>query len=799
MEVEYNPQLGYRRTVFPESYEFLTQIVTCEADRDSLHIVARTQKQTEVKICLSFLSDTAFRFQMFPDGGQRHPKNQIFDFDRLSTALFSEEEDYYEYGMPLLKVRFRKAFWEMSVCRGNRLLTKEQIFDTNVDNRWKMLPLGFVRDEKGACTAVFENMYLYSDEAFFGFGEKFTGLNKRGQLLHCWQKDALSTNTEDSYKGHPFFLSSRGYAILWNTFTRSCFDMGFTSQVSYQLSSEDGYLDYCLYANGHEALDYQNLLQQYVTSTGPIPEIPRWALGFWLSKCSYQTREEVEGVVKKAREFKLPLDVIHIDGWQKPAYAGLWEWDTERFPDPEEMLLFLKAHHVHLSLWNYPYLEKSSPAFDEIREKGFFVRNAAGEPACFYAMADAQEVSACFDFTNPEMVAWYKERLKKIINMGVDVIKTDFSEAVPEDAVYFDGSSGIEGHNKLTYLYARTVYETMKECKGDKAAPLIWGRSGFAGSHRIPAAWAGDSSSALNNHSAILRGGLSLSMSGVPFWGFDLGGFYSTDASGNECLPTEEEYLRSVQLGLSMPLSRAHGKTPREPWMYSENVLKNVRKYDEIRHSLGPYLCAMMYRSHLECVPMLRTLAFMYPGDPVAETVELEYMLGDALLVAPPFDRERYRIYLPEGKWLDCLQGAVLDGGQFITVEPSLFQLPVFQRQNTILPRMGSLPVRGKGLFCTDKPGLMSADFSEKEREGLQYMPDEFGALQVDLFYESPFETEYFHAGADGRWEKQSFRAFEKPGDPNLWIETDMQVSEINLRGRHGFQGIILNGILCTK
>lgn len=108
--------------------------------------------------------------------------------------------------------------------------------------------------------------------------------------------------------------------------------------------------------------------------------------------------------------------------------------------------------------------------------------------------------------------------------MGIGAVKTDFSEAVPEDAVYFDGSTGIQGHNKLTFLYAKTIYDIMAEVKIPLGElPMLWGRSGYAGSHTIPAAWAGDSSTHLNNHACILRGGLSASMSGIPFgdliWG----------------------------------------------------------------------------------------------------------------------------------------------------------------------------------------------------------------------------------------------------------------------------------------
>ena len=122
-----------------------------------------------------------------------------------------ETEEYLSVRTLRMEIRIKKLPWEVSTYLDGRLLTKEQIRDSNVDNMCKYLPIGFDCDEEGKVIRVRESMYMYSDEAFYGFGEKFTEFNKRGQKIHCWQKDALSTNTEDSYKNHPYFMSSRGY------------------------------------------------------------------------------------------------------------------------------------------------------------------------------------------------------------------------------------------------------------------------------------------------------------------------------------------------------------------------------------------------------------------------------------------------------------------------------------------------------------------------------------------------------------------------------------------------------------
>ena len=161
--------------------------------------------------------------------------------------------------------------------------------------------------------------------------------------------------------------------------------------------------------------------------------------------------------------------------------------------------------------------------------------------------------------------------------MGIGAVKTDFSEAVPEDAVYFDGSTGIQGHNKLTFLYAKTIYDVMAEVKIPLGElPMLWGRSGYAGSHTIPAAWAGDSSTHLNNHACILRGGLSASMSGIPFWGFDMGGFYNTDHEGMNVFLRMRSTLEVVSLDFLIRLADVMGKTPREPWNFGEKGRKDI-------------------------------------------------------------------------------------------------------------------------------------------------------------------------------------------------------------------------------
>ena len=719
MNADYNPQLGKRRTLFPDREDYLVNVEYIQEQGDGLVLMVRTAQDRSAAVRAEFLTDSAVRLKMFTFPEEKE-RNAVFDFDSIQAEHGNagirrphaeirptDKPGHIVYGNDDIQLSFRTDFWEMSVSQRGKEILRDQSYDTNVDNRWKVLPAGFTFPAQGAgkeapvCARM--NLLLRSDEAIWGLGEKFTSLNKRGQRIHCWQKDALSTNTEDAYKSHPFYISSYGYGLLLNTYARSCFDIGCTSQVSLQISAEDTLLDVILFLDPEvrTGLDeaprgsgfVARILSSYVRMTGGIPLIPKWAFGYWQSKCSYLCRKQVEEVAADAAKYNVPLDVIHLDSWQKKENAGTWEWNTEAYPRPEEMIDNLHDKGIHLSIWNYPYVSENSPEFRKIETCGYFIRNEEGNTALFRAMADADDLVACFDFTNPDCTVWYKDRIKRALRSGADVIKTDFSEAVPENARLYDGTTGVESHNKIPFLYAKTVYEAMAEYfaeEGKGRIPMLWGRSGFAGSHRYPAAWAGDSCSSCTNHAAILRGGLSLALSGVAYWGFDLGGFYNTDSHGDECMPSEEEYLRSFELGMFMPLARAHGKTPREPWHYSAHVLETARRYDEVRHELEPYLYHCAVEAHLFGKPILRPLLYEFPDDLTAAGIDLEYMLGQGFLVAPPFDRKSYPVWLPEGCWTDFWTGNAVQGGRWITAEPDLDTLPVFVREGTLLPLQAS-------------------------------------------------------------------------------------------------------------
>ncbi len=757
VEVTYNPQLGYLKTVFTHPFDFLTEVQSYSQEQNALELVAGTYQKKTARVRVDLLTETAFRFRMYPYE-EKVFENAVFPLEGRQAYSLEDKGECLSLSTGRMELRLQKRPWQLSVLLDGKPLTHENVCDSNVDNMCKYLPIGFDCDGQGNVVKVRETMYMYSDENFYGFGEKFTGFNKRGQVIHCRQSDALSTNTERSYQNIPYFMSSRGYSILLNTYTDNVCDMGVGSGVSYGMEVADKMLDYVMFCDR----DYKGLLEGYTALTGRSPMIPKWAFGLWMSKCSYRTQEEVETVARTLREKKIPADVIHIDGWQKMSNSGVWEWDLERFPNPQGMIQTLKDLHFHLSLWMWPYIRVGADSYEFAKEKGYLVMNEKGEVATFHSAATNDFYFAAFDFTNPEMVEWYKGLVKNVVKDGVGVIKTDFSEALPLDAVYHDGSNGLQGHNKLPLLYAKTIYEACAEVKlpaGER--PMLWGRSGYAGSQNYPGNWAGDSSTHENNLACVLRSGLSIGLSGVPFWGHDIGGFYNTDSDGYECPPTEQQYVRSAQFGLLSPLSRCHGKTPREPWNFSERAQEIFGAYDRLRYRLAPYLYSTAIQAHNTGLPMLRALLLEFPDDFTVQNVGMEYMLGESLLVAPIFDQDDLRVYLPQGQWACLRTGEFTSGGRWVRPENTLEHIPVYLRENT------AVPMRSEDVLWSE----------EKNYEDLTVLLNISGCVD-QTFYDDGVEYRF-------RAVLQGERAL---------VETNLPVKALKIYAQSPITGAVLNG-----
>ena len=549
---------------------------------------------------------------------------------------------------------------------------------------FEVFPVGFDTDDKGR-SIVRETIEVSPGEAFYGFGERFSNLNRWGQELNFWAVDSGNVTSGRAYKNVPFFMSTAGYGLFVHSSFPMVYRMGSESNASYSFHILDNQLDYFII----HGPSFKDILERYTDLTGKAPVPPKWSFGFWISRCMYMSRDEVEGVVQGMRERGFPCDVLSIDPyWMGETPWCTYEFDETAFPQPEKMIQNLKDQNVRTCLWVTPYVPKGRTVYDEALEKGYLVVNSKDEPAPVLEAFAGSDL-ACIDVTNPAARAWFQGKLRNLLDMGVATFKTDFAEQSPIDAIYHDGRNGLEMHNIYPMLYNQVAFELTKEYFG---RGLVWGRAGYSGSQRYPVQWGGDSYASFPQLTGQLRGLLGYGMSGVPFCSHDVGGFdyqpRAFDYDNLDAFPRDAElYIRWLQFGVFSSHLRAHGKQPREPWEYGGEAAEIAMKYLKLRYRLLPYIYTEAVRSTQTSLPMVRPLVLEYQNDPNTENIDLQYLFGSNFLVAPLLTRSnRRRVYLPAGEWYDYWTKAKVQGGGWIEVEASLDILPLWVKSGAIIP-----------------------------------------------------------------------------------------------------------------
>ena len=521
---------------------------------------------------------------------------------------------------------------------------------------------------------VHVSLLLGAQEHLWGCGERFTRLEKSGQRIEIWNSNARGARSGLSYRNVPFYLSSAGYGLYADNTERVTFDFGASSTRSLVVDAESDELDLYLMVGSTPA----EILREYAELTGKPRVPPKWALGLWISTCFDRLdRAKVEEEAAKIRELAIPCDVYHFDCfWLRDEHWSDLTWDEERFPNPEEMIATLKERGFKISVWENTYVSIFSEVYREGSERGYFLKNRDGEDYVTNLWLDRQPAMAIIDVTNPDAVAWYKERHRRLLRMGVDTFKTDFGEEIPPDAVYAGGQDGKAMHNLYSMLYQGAVFEVVEEKHGKG---VIWARSGCAGSKRYPIHWSGDPECTFEDMAAVLRAGLSDSLMGHALWSHDIGGFYGT--------PSRELYVRWAQFGLLSPAARCHSQTPRFPWSFDAEVLAIFRSYAQLRYRLLPYLYSYAFEAAESGLPIARPMILEFPDDPTCVHLDLQYMLGRELLVAPIFSaRGLAELYLPRGGWIHLLTGEQIEGPAWVRREVPLGEMPLYLRGDSLVP-----------------------------------------------------------------------------------------------------------------
>lgn len=643
----------------------------------------------DIPVCLDVIAPNTIRFHMSLENFSPRRSDLLLQQDWPSVPFqVREEGNKIVLTTDRLKVELQRYPWRMQVFdlhgSSHPPFFSQQIYDFAYGPAYEVAPVGF-QAEEGGSFSVREAVAVTSGESFYGFGEKFSSLDKWNQEITSWSVDSGNVSSPRSYKNIPFFMSTAGYGVFVNSSFPIVYRMGSQSGISYSFHVLDCELDYFLIYGP----SFKEILKGYCALTGYAPVPPKWSFGFWLSRCGYKNQDEVEEIALESRRRGFPLDVISIDPWWMG--DGPWttaEWDMKAFPNPKGMITYLLSQDVRTCLWIHPYLPAGSRIYQEALDQNYLVSKPDGAPSPVIETFTGSSLAAV-DFTNPKAAAWFQSWLQRLLDMGVAAFKTDFGEQSPVDAVYADGRTGLEMHNLYPLLYNKTVFELTRQYFG---RGLVWGRSAYAGSQRYPVQWGGDSYASLDQMRTQLQGLLSYGMSGVPFCGHDIGGFdYSPESFYYPDQPDSpkdpELYVRWLQFGTFSSHMRAHGKQPREPWTYGEEAAQIALKYLKLRYRLLPYIYTQAVWSSQTGLPVVRPLVLEYQDDPNTHHMDQQYLFGGSLLVAPVFSRSRRKsVYLPAGEWFDFWTKERQPGGRWIEVDAPLDHLPVWVKGGTILP-----------------------------------------------------------------------------------------------------------------
>jgi len=510
-------------------------------------------------------------------------------------------------------------------------------------------------------------------ELVYGLGERFTPFVKNGQVVDIWQADG-GTSSEQAYKNIPFYLTNRGYGVFVNDPGAVSFEVGSESVAQVQFSVPAQTMEYLVIYGPTP----KEILRKYTALTGRPALPPAWSFGLWLST-SFTTSYDEDTVTKFVEEMAIndiPLSVFHFDCfWMKEYHWCDFVWDPDVFPDPAGMLKRLKARGLRISVWINPYIAQASSLFEEGMRQGFLLKRPNGD---VWQWDLWQPGMALVDFTNPDAVRWFSDKLRALLDMGVDCFKTDFGERIPTDVGYHDGSDPERMHNYYTQLYNKCVFDLLREVRGENEA-VLFARSATAGGQQFPVHWGGDNTSSFPSMAETLRGGLSLGLGGFGFWSHDIGGFEGT--------PEPAVFKRWLAFGLLSSHSRLHGSdSVRVPWAFDDQAVEITRQFTKLKNTLMPYLFGAAVTARDEGIPVMRPMLVEFPDDPTANYLDRQYLLGSDLLVAPVFSADgEVEFYVPEGTWTHLLTGDEITGPTWRREVHAPDSLPLLVRPGSVI------------------------------------------------------------------------------------------------------------------
>jgi alpha-D-xyloside xylohydrolase len=519
---------------------------------------------------------------------------------------------------------------------------------------------------------------LTPEERLYGLGQHQAGiLNQRNTDLVLSQD-----NTNISI---PFFLSSAGYGVLWNSASVTDWNNRFRQVVAIRSNCADA-VDYYYIAGPA----FDKIIAGYRRLTGAAPLFPRWAYGYWQSKLAYASSEELLGTAAKYRELHIPLDNIVLDaGWETIFGSRTF---TGKYPDPKSTAARLHDQHVNLMVSIWPLFQPGSANFDEISAKSFFVTPGPNPLPAYLPGA------RLYDAFNPEARKLYWEQARKALyDIGVDAFWLDSTEPADlyaeEHGPMLAGAKTALGNgskyaNLFPLMTTAAIYDGQRSQPENKRV-FILTRSAFTGMQRnAAAAWSGDTLTTFDSFRRQIPAGLNYSLTGLPYWTTDIGGFVGGDTTD----PAYRElFVRWFEYGAFCPIFRAHGarkNSQNELWSFGPEAQQILTLYDRLRYRLIPYIYAVAAKTTFDGYTPMRALAFDFPDDSKALDIPDEFMFGPSLLVAPVTEQGATSrdVYLPrKADWYDFWTGERIAGGQKIRRDAPLAVLPLYVRAGSIL------------------------------------------------------------------------------------------------------------------
>ena len=505
-------------------------------------------------------------------------------------------------------------------------------------------------------------------EGFYGLGQHQSGLfNYRGATVELGQN-----NTDVAI---PLLLSTKGYALMWNTASLTHVDNRFPLELN--MSSLAGHsVDY-YFIYGPEM---DQLLHEYRNLTGHTPMLPKWAYGFFQSKDRYVSQDEVLGIAHRYRQEHIPLDAIVQDWfWWKAEGDPFF---TDKFPDVPAELNQLHDENVHAMLSVWGMFDHKSDNFKVMTQNHWDVPNAH-----------------VYDATNPKAREFYWNNLAgKLFAQGWDAFWLDSAE--PEefwphmgDAILQNKQiaigNGAEYTNVFPLVHTLGIQEHWKATTDRKRVFLLT-RSAFLGQQRVGATvWSGDVYGSYWGLRHQVAAGLNFALSGYPYWTTDIGGYWPPHDNPLADASFQELYARWFEYGVFCPIFRTHGHRPaNEIWAF-DKVEPILIEYDKLRYRLMPYIYSLAWRVTSDDYTIQRPLVMDWRTDPRVRDIGDEFMFGPSILVSPVLqaDASRRTVYLPESPaWYDFWTGSSQKGGVEVDASAPLDRLPLYMRAGTILP-----------------------------------------------------------------------------------------------------------------